>query len=243
MEALTADVICTAPTYLTILTMLQANTRIKITGMLTTFKHLNDVEGVISHYNSAKEKYAVYLPSGKMMVKEENMVIIKEPNLIDGASSSFGSVFRSEEAMMQGLKNMGMSEEQLSDLTPEQRKAMLSMTMRSDIVEKAANKPGVIAMELKSERDGLYFWNDVKTHVYLEMKLNDEKIEGGGGVHCNLEEDSIHIKAVNSGKILLQGPLFQSIDTKKCIWEVVEDKLKVTLVKATPMRWVSVFRE
>ena len=228
--------------------MLQAGTKIKIKGMTTTFKHLNGVEGTILHYNQKREKYAVDLPGGKMMVAEKDMELDKSVNGdaqesgSSTTSSSFGSVFRTEEAMMQGLKNMGLSEEQLSKLTPEQRKAMFSMTMRSDIVEKAANTPGVIAKELQLEQDGLYGWHDVKTHVYMEMKLDENKVKGGGGVHCNIEEESIHIKAINSGETLLQGPLFQSVDVDKCIWEVVDQKLNITLVKATPMRWLSVLR-
>ena len=227
--------------------MLQAGTKIKITGMMTTFKHLNGVEGTIVKYNQKREKYAVDLPDGKMMVAEKNMEVSQPSDGIQESgssttSSSFGNIFRTEEAMMQSLRNMGLSEEQLSKLTPEQRKAMLSMTMRSDIVEKASNKPGVIARELQMEQDGLYGWHDVKTHVYMEMKLDKAKIEGGGGVQCIIEEESIHIKAVDNDKTLLQGPLFQSVDVDKCIWEVVDNKLNITLVKATPMRWLSVLR-
>jgi hypothetical protein len=141
--------------------------------------------------------------------------------------------------MMQGLKGLGLSEEQLASLTPAQRKEMLAMTMRSDIVQKACDKPGVIAGDLHMEKDGLYGWRDVKTHVYLEMKL--DKIEGG--VQCIIQEETIHIKAVENEESLLQGTLFQLVDVEKSIWEVVDRKLTVTLMKATPMRWLSVLRD
>jgi hypothetical protein len=217
---------------------LQPGTTVQICGLQTAaVAHLNGVEGVIDHYSKKRDRYAVSLPGGPMMVCVKNMKVVPATG---EAVSSLGTIFRGEEEMMQRLKAMGMSEEQLGNLTAEQRKAMLAMTMREDIIQKAQNAPGVIApaTELTMEQGGLYGWRDVKTHVYLEMAC--DKVEGG--VHCAIEAEKIHITEITSGATLLQGELFQSVDAEKSVWEVADGKLIVTLIKEKPMRWLMVIR-
>ena len=227
--------------------MFQPGTRIQLTGLVApAVAHLNGVEAVVEKYSSKRVKYKVVLPlQGPVMVSEENMQVV---GVSDGVSAGVSegvsgkSVFRGEEDMMESLKSMGLSAEQLSSLTPEQRKAMLAMTMRPDIVDRAKNTPGVVAAstELTMEAGGLYGWRDAKTHVYLEMSL--DKVEGGA--QCHIEENNIRITSVSSGVTvtLLEGELFQSVDVTKCAWEEMDGKLVATLTKAKPMRWLMVIR-
>lgn len=224
--------------------MFQPGTKVQITGLQTAaVSHLNGVEGMVERYSKKRNKYVVSLPHGPMMVSTENMKVKEEVENGTGHKSTFGSIFRGEEEMMQRLKSMGMSEQQLGNLTAEQRKAMLDMTMREDIIQRAQNTPGVIvpSAELTMEDNGLYGWRDSKTHVYFEMT---EKADGGGGgLHCVIEEDMIHITEITSGDTLLQGTLFQSVDVTKSVWEVTQEgKLVVTLIKAKPMRWLQVIK-
>jgi hypothetical protein len=227
----------------------QPGTRIQLTGLVApAVAHLNGVEAVVEKYSSKRVKYKVVLPlQGPVMVSEENMQVV---GVSDGVSAGVSegvsgkSVFRGEEDMMESLKSMGLSAEQLSSLTPEQRKAMLAMTMRPDIVDRAKNTPGVVAAstELTMEAGGLYGWRDAKTHVYLEMSL--DKVEGGAQCQCHIEENNIRITSVSSGVTvtLLEGELFQSVDVTKCAWEEMDGKLVATLTKAKPMRWLMVIR-
>jgi hypothetical protein len=232
--------------------MFQPGTRIQLTGLVApAVAHLNGVEAVVEKYSSKRVKYKVVLPlQGPVMVSEENMQVVGvSEGVSEGVSGSAPisggkSVFRGEEDMMESLKSMGLSAEQLSSLTPEQRKAMLAMTMRPDIVDRAKNTPGVVAAstELTMEAGGLYGWRDAKTHVYLEMSL--DKVEGGAQCQCHIEENNIRITSVSSGVTvtLLEGELFQSVDVTKCAWEEMDGKLVATLTKAKPMRWLMVIR-
>lgn len=207
----------------------QPGSTIQITGLQTeAHSHLNGLEGVVEKYSLKREKYKVVLPQGPVMVSESNMKAV-------------GSIFSGEEEMMQRLKSMGMSAEQLGNLTAEQRKAMLAMTMRPDIIERAKDTPGVMSTskELKMEKDGLYGWRDAKTHVYLEMSVDEEKT----GVQCVIDKDRVCVSSVATGATLLEGALFQSVDTAKCVWEVTQGKLIATLTKEKPMRWVMVLQE
>eukprot|EP00603_Paraphysomonas_imperforata_P005165 CAMPEP_0114414360 /NCGR_PEP_ID=MMETSP0103-20121206/1347_1 /TAXON_ID=37642 ORGANISM="Paraphysomonas imperforata, Strain PA2" /NCGR_SAMPLE_ID=MMETSP0103 /ASSEMBLY_ACC=CAM_ASM_000201 /LENGTH=227 /DNA_ID=CAMNT_0001582497 /DNA_START=15 /DNA_END=695 /DNA_ORIENTATION=+ len=224
--------------------MFPSGTKIQITGLQTAaVSHLNGVEGVVEKFSEKRQKYKVMLPQGPMMVNEVNMKPCQTEVTTEGVSGSpsssgapFGqTIFRGEEEMMERLRSMGMSAEQLNNLTPEQRKAMLAMTMRADIVDRAKNTPGVMAAptELTMESNGLYGWRDVKTHVYLEMACDNVE----GDVTCHISEDKIRISAVTSGATLLEGEFFQSVDVEKCAWEYTEKKIIATLTKAKPMRW------
>ena len=222
-------------------------TKIQITGLQTAaVSHLNGVEGVVERFSKKRGKYVVMLPEGPMMVNTQNMKVTEaEDRAAISQKPSFGSIFRGEEDMMQRLRCMGMSEQQLGNLTAEQRKAMLDMTMRQDIIQRAQDTPGVIVpsteLTMEGSGGGLYGWRDSKTHVYLEMTEKVGSKGEGGGFHCAIEEDTIHVTDVSSGDTLLQGDLFQTVDVSKSVWEVTpEGKLVVTLIKAKPMRWLMV---
>ena len=218
--------------------MLTKGTRIQITGLQSSaLAHMNGLEGVIDRYSTKKGKYVVSFSTGPMMVSEQNIAVLEGHST--GDMSSFGTIFLGEEEMMQQLKSMGMSEEQLGNLTPEQRKLMLNMTRRDDIIQRAQETPGVIAQsqELNEEGGGLYKWKDVKTHVYMEMSDKTSN-----GMQCTITKDNICITDVESRDILLQGELFQHVDVEKCVWETIDGNMIITLVKAKPMRWLMVIK-
>ena len=147
-------------------------------------------------------------------------------------------VFGNMDEMMEGLKGMGMPPEMLNALTLEQKKAMMLMTMKSEVVEKAKNTPGVMAdsKELTEERDGVYGWNDAKDHVYLEVR-NATPL-----TTCVHGENTLQVMTSGGGEAMLEGELFQDIDLTKSGYELRGEKLLITLVKKQPMRWLMVLR-
>jgi len=192
------------------------------------------VEGIIKKYKKDKDRYIVDFPDGPMKVQRLNLTVLPTTEQQQQQPQVFGNM----DEMMEGLKGMGMPPEMLNALTLEQKKAMMLMTMKSEVVEKAKNTPGVMAdsKELTEERDGVYGWKDAKDHVYLEVK-NATPL-----TTCVLGENTLQVMTCAGGEAMLEGELFQDIDLTKSGYELRGEKLLITLVKKQPMRWLMVLR-
>ena len=127
----------------------------------------------------------------------------------------------------------------LKDLTPAQKKQMLEMTQRQNILERATKLAGVDAAYSTELKDaGVYSWRDASDHVYLEVSCGDDAKD----VQCKIELDSIEISHGDNNTIL-KGTLFQNVLPKESKWELLGDgKLAITLKKVSSMRWLLVLR-
>ena len=218
--------------------MISSGTKVKITGFKSeeTAK-MNGIEGIIDHFSHKRGKYAVSLPGGARMVDESNLEILESP-------SAQETIFGGEEDMMQRLAAMGMPPAMLNNMTISQKQTMFGMTQRQDIIERAnvraTVETGLSAPEpeLTIEAGGLYSWRDASEFVYVEVPC---EVIDKSEITCTIESESIHI-ATTGGNILLEGNLFQTVDIEKCKWELKENKIIITLVKAKKMRWLMVTR-
>lgn len=171
------------------------------------------------------------------MVDECNLEIVE--NL-----SSEEAIFKGEQEMMDRLAAMGMPPAMLSNMTASQKKTMFEMTQRQDIIERANARAtadtGLAAPQqvLKEEAGGLYFWRDASEFVYLEVPC---EVVDKSEVVCKIEADSIRIEST-TGKLYLEGDLFQTVDVNASSWAVLDGTITVTLVKAKKMRWLMVLR-
>ena len=210
-------------------------TRVAVSGLKgAKVKSMNGVEGIVKKYKKDKDRYIVDFPDGPMKVQRLNLTVLPTTEQQQQQPQVFGNM----DEMMEGLKGMGMPPEMLNALTLEQKKAMMLMTMKSEVVEKAKNTPGVMAdsKELTEERDGVYGWKDAKDHVYLEVK-NATPL-----TTCVLGENTLQVMTSAGGEAMLEGELFQDIDLTKSGYELRGEKLLITLVKKQPMRWLMVLR-
>ena len=214
-------------------------TKVSISGLKgAKVKSMNGVEGIIRKHKKDKDRYIVDLPDGPMKVKRTNLTVLENPTTTTTTTKQQPQVFSNVNEMMEGLKGMGMPPEMLNSLTPEQKKAMMLMTMKSDVVDRAKNKPGVMAdpKELTEERDGVYAWKDARDHVYLEVS-NATSL-----TTCAIGENTLEVMTSAGGEAMLEGELFQEVDLTKSGYELRGDKLLITLVKKQPMRWLMVLR-
>lgn len=212
---------------------MNSGTRVEIHGLQSEEgQKLNGSQGTISHFSTERGRYAVRCDKGgdSCMIKEENLKLLDD------------DIFEGEDAMLEQLKRMGMPEKMLANLTPSQKKTMFEMTKRQDIVDKARKAVGDNMPKeetaMTASADGSYSWRDTKETAYLEIQTTEKKDD----VNCKIESDSICI-FTNNNKTLLQGNLFQNVIVSECKWQWDENgKLCLTLVKATPMRWLQVIR-
>lgn len=218
--------------------MICSGAKVKITGFKSEVAaKMNGVEGVVDHYSHKRGKYVVSLPGGAHMVDECNLEIVE--NL-----SSEEAIFKGEQEMMDRLAAMGMPPAMLSNMTASQKKTMFEMTQRQDIIERANARAtadtGLAAPQqvLKEEAGGLYFWRDASEFVYLEVPC---EVVDKSEVVCKIEADSIRIEST-TGKLYLEGDLFQTVDVNASSWAVLDGTITVTLVKAKKMRWLMVLR-
>jgi hypothetical protein len=210
--------------------MLRSGTKVRITGFKgEEASKMNGLEGVIDHYSEKRSGYVVSLPGGPRMVQQGNLEVTE-------ALGGDEVIFQGEEEMMERLKGMGMDPGVLKNLSPEQKKMMLEMTQRQDIVERAKASAGAAApeTELRLSKTGLYSWRDASEYVFLEVP---------NGSQCEIAVDEIRITSAG-GDILVEGNLFQTVSVDVSKWELSEDKSKllVSLKKAIKMRWLMVTR-
>ena len=214
---------------------LQPGTKVAISGLKgAKIKSMNGVEGIINKYSAKKDRYVVELPNGPMKVKRINLTVMTTTTT---TTTKQPQVFSNEDEMMERLKGMGMPSEMLTSLTLEQKQAMMLMTQKPEVIERAKNTPGVMANsgELKEEAGGLYAWKDAKDHVYLEVK------NATPSTICVIGENKLQVMT-GEAEMMLEGELFQEVDCTKSGYEIRGEKLLVTLVKKKPMRWLMVLR-
>ena len=215
---------------------LKPGTKIAICGLKgTKTRYMNGVEGIINKYSAKKDRYVVELPNGSMLVKRINLTVVTTTTTTTTTKPPL-QVFRNEDEMMERLQTMGVPLEMLTSLTLEQKQAMMLMTQKPEVIERAKNTPGVMASsgELKEEADGLYAWKDAKDHVYLEVK------NATPSTICVIGENKLQV--TREGEMMLEGDLFQKVDCTKSLYEIRGEKLLVTLVKKKSMRWLMVLR-
>ena len=174
------------------------------------------------------------------------------------ASNSGGSstaVFAQEAQMMEHLRAMGMPQEMLQSLTPEQKQQMLAMTQDPKILAKAsaavkAQNARAPPLAGRSGKDGgtepvpggAFSWKDEKAEALMEVSCaaGTEAAQ----VHCTIEATSIEIEV--SGIQVMRGELFQRVVPSRCTWVLESDgearKLLLTLAKEKPMRWLQIVR-
>lgn len=212
---------------------MKKGSNVKIHGLQSEEgQKLNGVEGTIDHYSKERERYAIRVPgcgSDLKMIKEDNLKVV--PKL---------GVFAGEDEMMERLKQMGMPESMLRDLTPEKKKQMFEMTQRQDIIERAKKAVGVTESEtpMKDDPSGVFSWRDASDHVYVEIKSAD--ITEEKKVSCDITPKSLCIK--NGDKVILEGNLFQTVIPKESEWAVMDGKIVMTLKKLSIMRWLMLTR-
>jgi hypothetical protein len=215
--------------------LLAPGTKVAICGLKGAgVKRMNGVEGIVNKYIVKKERYVVEFPEGPMKVKRSNIVALSESKQQQPQAKQ---VFSNEDEMIEKLKAMGMPPEMLESLTPEQKRAMMLMTMKKEVIEAAKNTPGVMAdqAELKEAAGGLYSWKDAKDHMYMEMK------GATPATTCTIGVNSLVVTGAG-GEMLLEGELFQEVNCSESGYEVRDEKLLVTLVKKKPMRWLMLLR-
>jgi hypothetical protein len=210
--------------------------KVKIIGLTSEEgQKLNGTEGVIDHWSEERGRFATSLPGGSRMIKKENLEVLEAPA---------ETIFQDEEAMMKQLVTMGMPPDMLKNLTPEQKKQMLEMTQRQDIIQRAKAREGVVVRptEFKEAAGGLYSWRDLSESVELEVPCDAKEKKD---VTVTIGEQFFVIATVGGGTIV-QGTLFQKVSVEGCTWEFGEGaqagKLMVTLAKAERMRWLMVTR-
>ena len=215
---------------------MKPGSKVKIAGLQSKEgQKLNGQEGLVDHYSRVRDRYGISLPgvSDMKMIKEENLQLLEEPDA--------PPIFAGEDQMLEHLQKIGMPAEMLRDLTPAQKKEMLEMTQRQNILERATKLAGVNSSTVSEMKDaGIYSWRDASDHVYLEVKCGDAK-----QVKCKIETDSIEIfdDSDNNRKSILKGTLFQSVIAKASTWETNGDGvLAITLKKVSSMRWLMVLR-
>jgi hypothetical protein len=212
---------------------MEKGSKVKIQGLQSEEgRKLNGLEGIIDHFSQERERFAVRVPGYEndlKMVKKDNLQLV----------STVG-VFSDEDEMMERLKQMGMPESMLRDLTPEKKKQMFEMTQRQDILDRAKQAVGVTESEspMKDDPSGVFSWRDGSDHVYLEIKsakISDEK-----QVSCDITANSLCIK--NGSNVILKGDLFQTVIPKESEWAVLDGKIVMTLKKLSNMRWLMLTR-
>lgn len=214
---------------------MKPGTKVKIAGLESKEgQKLNGLEGLVDHYSRVRDRYGISLPgvSDMKMIKQENLQLLEEPDA--------PPIFAGEDQMLEHLKKIGMPAQMLKDLTPAQKKQMLEMTQRQNILERATKLAGVDSSAVAEMKDaGVFSWRDASDHVYLEVKCGDAK-----EVKCKIETDSIEIfDGSDNNKTILKGDLFQSVIAKASTWETIGDGvLAITLKKASSMRWLMVLR-
>jgi hypothetical protein len=211
---------------------MKPGSKVKIVGLESKEgQQLNGLEGVVDHFSRVRDRYGISLPgvSDMKMMKESNLQLIEDADA--------PPIFGGEEGMIEHLKKMGMPAQMVNDLTPAQKKQMLEMTQRQNILERATKLAGVDAAASNELKDaGVYSWRDASDHVYLEVKCGDAK-----DVTCKIEMDSIEI--CDGDTQILKGKFFQTILARESKWEKLGDgKLAITLKKVSPMRWLMALR-
>mmetsp|Transcript_5549 Transcript_5549/g.8477 ORF Transcript_5549/g.8477 Transcript_5549/m.8477 type:complete len:226 (-) Transcript_5549:210-887(-) len=225
---------------------MQVGSKVRIHGLQSEQGlKLNGAEGIIDHYSTGRERYAVSLPGDAdlKMLKETNIELLEAPSSLE-AEAGVNAVFENEAAMLERLKGMGMPPQMLANLTPSQKKTMFEMTQRQDIVDRAKQMAGVEGSkeeeEWKDSEDGQYAWQDAGSCVHLKFNSNvtDKK-----NVQCKITEESIEVATTQDNKMFLQGELFQIINAKESTWDLEQDgAITVKLKKKSPMRWLMVTR-
>mmetsp|Transcript_28012 Transcript_28012/g.39383 ORF Transcript_28012/g.39383 Transcript_28012/m.39383 type:complete len:228 (-) Transcript_28012:194-877(-) len=227
---------------------MQAGSRVRIHGLKSDQgMKLNGAEGIIEHFSSGRQRYAVSLPGDAdlKMLKESNIELIESASSSSSAAGeNSNAVFANESAMLERLKGMGMPPEMLANLTPSQKKTMFEMTQRQDIVDRAKQMAGVDGSseegEWKNSADGLYSWQDSGNHVKLKINSNvtDKK-----NAQCKITEESIEVTTTHDNNTLLKGKLFQNINASESTWNLEHDgTISVNLKKKSPMRWLMITR-
>ena len=213
---------------------MKPGSKVKIVGLESKEgQKLNGLEGLVDHYSRVRDRYGISLPgvSDMKMIKEANLQLLEDADA--------PPIFAGEDQMIEHLKKMGMPAAMLKDLTPAQKKQMLEMTQRQNILERATKLAGVDAAYSTELKDaGVYSWRDASDHVYLEVSCGDDAKD----VQCKIELDSIEISHGDNNTIL-KGTLFQNVLPKESKWELLGDgKLAITLKKVSSMRWLLVLR-
>lgn len=235
-----------------------AGSKVQIQGLQSEEgQTLNGQVGIVDHYSYHRERHAVSLPgaSDLKMIKESNLTVLEAPAAAaaatalskGGAAAATTAVFDDESAMLENLKAMGMPEDMLQNLTPQQKKTMFEMTQREDILQRARKLANIETEngEFQTSSDGSYQWRDANDHLQLQLDC-----DGGiktEDVDCKISETTLSL--VVKGKSMLDGNLFQNVLPMTCKWALAPNKedsakqtMEIKLQKLKPMRWLMVFR-
>jgi hypothetical protein len=145
---------------------------------------------------------------------------------------SQGNIFENEGAMLMQLESMGMPREMIANLTPEQKQAMLAMTNRPEIQQRAQER---VAHEEDWKSEGDYQWKNTRDEVFAKFVIKENDVE------CQIESQHLRVKV--GGTEIISRHLFQKVDVERSAWEVKGEELLISLAKAqAPMRWLTLFR-
>ena len=99
--------------------------------------------------------------------------------------------------------------------------------------------------------NGAVRWTNARDEVHVAAQLAENTKRGHVRVDVTAERLRVRVGALDGGVFkmasLVDGDLFQAVDPDKCTWDVVDSalgsaELQITLVKATPMRWLMLTR-
>ena len=96
-----------------------------------------------------------------------------------------------------------------------------------------------------------YAWRDEKPVAHVEVDLPPDIT--AKDVVCSIQPDTISLRVGQAPPVFDTGTLFQRVVPAECKWDLVTEeaaqgaaagqrKLKLTLVKQKPMRWLGVTR-
>lgn len=168
-------------------------------------------------------------------------------------------MFTDEAEMVAKMKAIGMTDEMLAKLSPEQRAQIFALASSPEILAKAqervsnesggglGSKAADLGVEGRSAdgsatpvKSGLYSWKDEKAQAVVEVAV-DANATLAKDVVLELTADAVSLRV--KGAEVLAGPLFQTVDPARCAHTVANGKLTLTLAKETPMRWLQVIRK